>query len=167
MTNYGDYGSHNDCRLSVYVIFHTSCCIAKRGFSHWHISGRQGEKHQEANSKFYEQDPEESTSGHTKEQSSHDYWNSEAGRFKQQFWNQTWWAFGGSGDAYWKAKATKCNQSAHSGSFGGAHWQSGETAGRCSADSGWVSESVGAASDRVALGLSPVGPLTLNDVKLA
>ncbi|CAM6043203.1 unnamed protein product [Sphagnum compactum] len=100
--------------------------------------GRQGEKHQEANSKFYEQDPEE-----------------------------TWWAFGGSGDAYWKAKATKCNQSAHSGSFGGAHWQSGETAGRCSADSGWVSESVGAAADRVALGLSPVGPLTLNDVKLA
>ncbi|CAM6007672.1 unnamed protein product [Sphagnum balticum] len=122
---------------------------------------------EEANSKFYEQDPEESTSGHTKEQSSHDYWNSEAGRFKRQFWNQTWWAFGGSGDAYWKAKATKCNQSAHSGSFGGAHWQSGETAGRCSADSGWVSESVGAASDRVALGLSPVGPLTLNDVKLA
>ncbi|KAH8970348.1 hypothetical protein BDL97_02G084200 [Sphagnum fallax] len=129
--------------------------------------GRQGEKHQEAKSKFYEQDPEESTSGHTKEQSSHDYWNSEAGRFKQQFWNQTWWAFGGSGDAYWKAKATKCNQSAQSGSFGGAHWQSGETSGRCSADSGWVSESVGAASDRVALGLSPVGPLTLNDVKLA
>lgn len=87
--------------------------------------------------------------GSSEEPDSHGYRDSESAKNRRQFWNNTWRAFGGfaGADAQWNFNS---NPSTHSTNTGRP-----------------CNSTIGSPADRLALGLAPAGPLSLDELKFA
>jgi hypothetical protein len=94
-------------------------------------------------------DGEDPTSGATGDTDDRGCGESESARYRRHFWSSTWRGFGGGAD--WDYGAN-------------SRW---ETPYQARARNSNYSNNIGSPADRVVLGLSPAGPLSLEELKLA
>lgn len=94
-------------------------------------------------------DTEDPTAGATRDTDDTGFGESESARYRRHFWSSTWRGFGGGAD--WDCGAYP-------------RW---ETPYQAKAPNINSNSSIGSPTDRLVLGLSPAGPLSLEELKLA